>query len=143
MYAAYRSRHVPQDIQLAKGPRNDQLSEAITFRVELSGKLFDIGVVLLGVLWGLILSERVPLKLSRWTDILMFANSNVLLLLSLFFHLSYKRRVATLIWDLEPRYPDIFSEHVDYLFRAQWIFFFSSLIGGLFTLLSAKVLGGA
>lgn len=119
-----------------------QRFEAIKLRLELSSRLFDIAIVLVGVIWGLILAERVQLRLSRWTDATLFIVGNLLLLLSLLFHLVYKRRVATLTWDLDPNLPDIFSADVDYLFSAQWMFFLASLFVGLLTVLSAKVPGG-
>jgi hypothetical protein len=140
IYAFVSYRRVPQAIKIVAA--TDQRSEAIKLRLELSSRLFDISLVLLGVIWGLILAEKVQLQLSRWTDATLFAVGNLLLLLSLLVHLVYKRRVATLMWDLTNKLPDIFSEDVDYLLRAQWMFFMASLFAGLLTILSAKVLGG-
>jgi len=140
IYAFVRHKKVPQAICMLAWTA--QRFEAIKLRLELSSRLFDIAIVLVGVIWGLILAERVQLRLSRWTDATLFIVGNLLLLLSLLFHLVYKRRVATLTWDLDPNLPDIFSADVDYLFSAQWMFFLASLFVGLLTVLSAKVPGG-
>lgn len=141
IYAFLRYKKVPQAIGMVD--TSVQRSEAIKLRLELSSRLFDISIILLGVIWGLILAEKVQLRLSRLTDATLFVVGNLLLLLSLLFHLLYKRRVATLMWDLDPKLPNIFSADVDYLFSAQWMFFLASLLAGLLTILSAKVLGGA
>jgi hypothetical protein len=127
---------------IAAGETDSQRTKAIEVRLDLSSKLFDIGIILLGVLWGLVLADTIVIKFSRGTDVALFASSNVLLLLSLFFHLLYKRRIAALQWDLAPKQPDIFSKHVNYLFQTQWLFFFASLVTGFFTILSAKILEG-
>jgi len=141
-HALRRYLRVPKTIPLVDP--YPQRVEATKTKLELSGKLFDVGMLLVGVLWGLILSDRVPVRLSRWTDIAMFVIGNILVLCSLLFHLLYRQRVATLVWDLAPaaKQPDIFGEHVDYLFQVQWLSFFASLLVGLLTILSARVLGG-
>jgi hypothetical protein len=140
-YALWRRARVPNNYPLKEDVSADRV-ESVKIRLDLSAKLFDVGVVLLGVLWGLILSDKVPVKLSQWADVLLFVSSNALLVLSLFFHLLYKRRVATLMWDLAPSQPDISSQHVNYLFDVQWLSFFASITAGLLTVLSTKVLGG-
>jgi hypothetical protein len=139
-YALVRRFGVPASIPAKEGA-TDETRKGMELRLDLSAKLFDVGIVLLGVLWGLVLADKIQITFSRWQHVLLFVSSNLLLLLSLFFHLLYKRRVSALLWSLN-RLPDIASEHVDYLFQVQWLFFLSSLVTGFFTVVSAKLLGG-
>ena len=120
-----------------------QRDTAIENRLSLSAKLFDISAALLAFFWALAVLDKSGAKLSVWEDAFLFAVTNVLLLLCMLFHLLYKRRVSTLQWDLSPGQPDIFSEHVDYLFRTQWLLFFWSLVVGLLTVVAVVVLAGA
>lgn len=126
--------------------RTEQRTDAVKLRLELSSRLFDISLVLMGVIWGLTLTDKFQLRLSLWTHSIMFVAANVLLVFSLLFHLLYKRRISTLMWDLSTdanaNLPDIFAPDVDYLFSAQWLFFLASLFVGLLTVLSAKIPGG-
>lgn len=139
-YAVWRSKNVPQNIPVVDP--DSQRANATKLRLELSTKAFDMGIIVLGVVWGLVLAEQIRIDFSRWTDAILFLSSNILVLFSVLYHFLYKRRVSTLLWDLAPRQPDIFSEHVDYLFKAQLMFFFASLIIGTLTVLSVRVLGG-
>jgi len=140
IYAAARWACVPGFIS-AKDKANEETRKGMELRLDLSAKLFDMAVVVLGVVWGLVLTEKVQIKLHRWQHLVLFLSSNALLLFSLFFHLLYKRRVSALLWSLGQQ-PDITSEHVDYLFQVQWLLFFSSLLTGLFTVVSVKLLAG-
>jgi len=94
-YALWCRCHVPDSFPTVES--NEQKARGARLRLDLSAKLFDMGVVVLGVLWGLILTEKVPAESYRLTDLLRFAFSNILLLLSLLFHLSYKRCISTLL----------------------------------------------
>jgi hypothetical protein len=135
-------------------PRDEQRAKALELRIDLAAKLFDIGLLLLGVLWGLVLADKVAIHFSRWTDGLLFISSNVLLLLSLLFHLLYRRNVGNMLWDLvpppagaseppsQPELPDMRHAYVEFPFTVQWLFFFGSLASGLCTILVVKVLGG-
>jgi hypothetical protein len=140
LYALVRRIRVPASIPLKDSPTSET-QKGMELRLDLSAKLFDVGIVLLGVLWGLVLADKIQINFSRWQDVLLFVSSNLLLLLSLFFHLLYKLRVSALLWSLN-RVPDIASEHVDYLFQGQWLFFLASLVTGFFTVVSVKLLGG-
>ncbi|MBW1804367.1 MAG: hypothetical protein JRJ85_26995 [Deltaproteobacteria bacterium] len=139
-YAYRRHSSVPPDFPAEE--RQEQRCQAINIRLDLSTKLFDVGLIFLGVLWGLILTEQIMIKLWLWTDVVLFINSNILLLFSLLTHLLYKRRVSTILWDISPLQPSILSKHIDYLFNVQWMFFFASLIAGFFTIISVKIIGG-
>jgi hypothetical protein len=131
-------------------PANEERKKALDLRVELSAKLFDVGLLLLGVLWGLVLAEKVVIRFSRWQDVALFASSNLLLLISLFSHLVYRMRLANLLWALgaanaaggASRLPDIHEPLVNASFRVQWILFYASLISEFLTILVVKVVGG-
>src|ERR1035437_6431285 len=45
---------------------NDTLNKAFDLRLELSGKLFDLGLLLLAVLWGFVIADKVVYNFSRW-----------------------------------------------------------------------------
>jgi hypothetical protein len=133
-YGGWRRARVPAAIPLVDA--SEQRTDALKQRLDISAKLFDLGLLLLGALWGLVFTDKYPLGLSVWTNVAVFISSNVLILLSLLFSLLYRRRVSTLTWDLAPKsFPDIFSEHIDYLFQLQWLFFICSLLTGCFTVL--------
>lgn len=123
--------------------REKQRSEATKLRLELAGKLFDLSIILLGALWGLLVAGKLPIDLTRWTDAVLFAASNLLLSFSIVYHIRYRRDVARLLWDSAPYQPDIHSDLVNYLFRLQWVFFFASLIPLTLTVLWLTVAGGA
>lgn len=142
LYVWWRSRHAPPSDKIPLVDPDDQRRKVVELRLEWSGKLFDLGVVLLGVIWGLILTkENADVKLTWWPHIVLFVSANFALLLSLFFHWKYKRLVGAVMWDLAPAQPDIFSEYIDYPFRAQWLAFMLSLIAGILTIVSIKLLG--
>jgi len=139
-YAVKEHRHVPPKIPAEKRGQK-QRETAIENRLSLSAKLFDIAAALIGFIWALAILGTSGVKLHTWMDVLLFVVTNVLLLLSLLFHLLYKRRVSSLQWDLSPQQPDILGAYVDYLFQTQWFMFFWSLVVGLLTVFAVVVLG--
>jgi hypothetical protein len=138
--------------------QNDGLKKGLELRIELSSKLFDLGLLLLGVLWGFVLAKEGSIHFSHWQDIVLFVSSNLLLLISLLCHLVYRLHLANMVWDLAVPpsppasesvappstlpLPDIRDAYVDVPFKAQWMLFFAALISGLCTILAVKVLGG-
>jgi len=133
-YAVWLHAHQPASIEQVN--HEEQRLEATKQRLDISVKLFDTALLFLGALWGLVLADKYPLKLSDRGNAVVFVCSNALILLSLLFNVLYRRRVSTLLWDLETKLPNIFAEPVDYLFRVQWMFFLCSLaLGGLTFLL--------
>ena len=140
VYALVRRLGVPHSIPTKDSP-SEAARKGMELRLDLSAKLFDLGILVLGVIWGLVVTDKVPINFCQWQHRILFISSNLLLLFSLLFHLLYKRRVSALLWSLD-RLPEMSSEHVNYLFQVQWLFFFASLLVGLFTVVSVKLLGG-
>src|SRR5712692_5056051 len=60
---------------------NDQRKKGLDLRIELSAKLFDLGLLMLGVLWAFVLAEKVTIRFSRWQEAVLFISSNLLLLI--------------------------------------------------------------
>ena len=138
---------------------SDELKKGLELRIELSSKLFDLGLLLLGVLWGFVLADKEAIHFSHWQDVALFVSSNLLLLTSLLCHLIYRLHLANMVWDLAvpppppappavpppfaPRLPDIRDSYVEFPFNAQWSLFFLALLSGLCTIVTVKVLGGS
>lgn len=141
-YALYKRSRVPGVFPTVAAPSDGQ-KKALDARLDLSSKLSDLTLLLLGIVWGLVLAEEVAIKFSRWQDTTLFVSSNLLLLLSTFFHLLYRRRISNLLWDISPAYPDIRSRHVEFLLTIQWSYFYAGLVAVGFTLILTKVLGGS
>lgn len=142
LYALYKRSKVPAAFPTVAAPTESQ-KKAVDVRMDLSGKLCDLALLLLGIVWGLVLAEKVSINFSRWQDSVLFVSCNLLLLLSTFFHLLYRLRLSSLLWDISPAYPDIRSEHVDFLITVQWFYFYGGLIAVGFTLILTKILGGS
>jgi hypothetical protein len=141
VYAAVRRSKVPPALETRK-PAEQQRAKAIDMRLDLSEKLFDMALALLAVLWGLVLAEKVRLDVRHAREAVLFTSTNALIVISLLFHLLYRRRLSALLWDLAPEQPDIFSEHVDYLLKVQSTTFFAGLFAVAVTLISTRVMGG-
>lgn len=123
--------------------QREQRDVSIEHFKDLSGKLFDVALLLLGIVWGLVLADKVRLDVSRTADVVQFVATNFLLCLSLYCHVVYRRRMAILLWDLAPLQPSVFSPLVDYLFEVQWWSFLLSVLTGVFTIVSVKLVGAA
>jgi hypothetical protein len=133
---------------------SDDLRKAIEVRIELASKLFDLTLVVLGVVWGFVLADKVNIELSRWQNVVLFVSSNVLLLISLFSHLVYRLHLANAMWSLAgplalqkngapaPELPIITEDYIETPFNIQWVLFFISLVSVLCTILVVKLIGG-
>lgn len=134
VYAGCKTWHAPKAVRPAPQPQA-QL-KPLEFRLGVSEKLFDVGLLALAALWGTFLSKAVLLSFDRIPQLVAFSSANLLLIGSLTSHVAYKRRVSTLMWDMAPDIPNVLDESVDYLFKTQWI----SFLGSLLTLLIAVLL---
>jgi hypothetical protein len=134
---------------------SDDLRKALDVRIELASKLFDLSLLMLGVVWGFILVDKVAIDLSRWQNLVLFISSNVLILISLFSHLVYRLHLANVMWSLagplapkksdgspDPQLPDITETYIETPFNIQWVLFFISLVSVLCIVLVVKLLGG-
>lgn len=155
LFYAFRSVRKAKGVFPGVAP-NDDLRKALDLRTDLSSKLFDLGLVLLGVIWGFVLTDKVVIQFSRWQDDALFVGSNLLLLTSLFSHLIYRLHLANMLWSLagplappgtdgktpNPQLPDITSAYVETPFNIQWVLFFASLVSWLCTVIGVRLLGG-
>jgi hypothetical protein len=133
-------------------PASEERKKGLDLRIELSSKLFDLGLLMLGVLWGFVLVDKDKMiQFSHWQNVILFASSNLLLLISLFSHLVYRIRLANLLWVLGKAapppapavswLPNIIDELVEAPFRIQWMLFYASLVSVLLTIVIVKILG--
>src|SRR5215470_8465289 len=78
-------------------------TESVNILREEESGFFQIGVAVLGALWGtLVVSKDNRLRGSDRPEILMFGATCVLLFGFLWFNLSYGRLMAQLYWDMGP-----------------------------------------
>jgi hypothetical protein len=133
---------------------SDDLRKALDLRIDLASKLFDLSLIVLGIVWGFVLADKVTIDLSRWQHVVLFISTNLLLLISLFSHLIYRLHLANMMWSLagplaadstgkaNPKLPDITDDYVETPFNIQWILFFVSLVSVLCTIIVVKIFGG-
>lgn len=129
-------------------PFNDVTSKSVDLQLGLSETLFQVGLLMLGALWGLVIAKKdeVHLVFSRRSELVMFVGSSALLLLSLCSYGIYIRKVARYIAvasvivyknpKLTPYVPDIFDQNVNYLFACQIVSLIAGTINGMLTLVS-------
>ena len=67
---------------------SEQRTKGLDLRVEFSSKLFDLSLLLLGAIWGLVLADKVSIHFQRWQEVVLFSTSNFLLVLSMLFHIA-------------------------------------------------------
>ena len=116
--------------------------EAVNLRLDTAQRYFDLALLLLALLWGLIILEREKVRLTRadMPEIWMFIIANVLLVSSMVTHLLYKGRIESLYWDtVGNNFPDLFGEHVSSLYYSQQFFLGGSIIVGVLTVVSNTV----
>jgi hypothetical protein len=84
-------RRIPKYESLKQIPYNDMTKVAVELKVAQSNHLFDLGLVLLGALWALVIAKKdeVGITLGDWPEVITFCIASLLLLLSFVCHESY------------------------------------------------------
>jgi len=129
---------------------DNRLQAALELRVAASRDLFQIALVLFGVLWGLVFAEeRVAAMAFRrgLPEIIMFLAGSVALAGSMAVSLAYSISLNELLSDAvrllekpDERVVDFFGRKVNYLFTCQWTLLITGMLVTLLTFLSAKFL---
>lgn len=72
-------------------PYNDMIKAAVELNVAQSNHLFDLGLLLLGALWALVIAKKdeVEITLRDWPEIITFGIASCLLLYSFVCHEAY------------------------------------------------------
>lgn len=141
------SRSVTLNAGITDLPFNELTSKAIDTKLNLAETLFQIGILMLGALWGLVIAKKdeIQLVFSQRPEVVMFLGSSVLLLLSACSYGFYLNQVSHYFVDasvsavrghLELSVPDIFDQNVNYLFFCQIISLGAGIINGVLTLVS-------
>ncbi len=118
-------------------PFNELVAAGIQLKVEQSRKSFELTVLVVAALWGLIIAKKDEAKvvLSDAPECTMFVGANLLLIGSAAYHISYLSNIAYVyslaggIYDEKGPHtiPDVFESHLANPYNIQfWL-----LIGGI------------
>jgi hypothetical protein len=123
-------------------PFNDLTNALLELKVEQTKQVFDLGLLLLGALWALIIAKKdeANIVLSDRPEMIMFVCGNAMLLASLICHVTYVgqiRNALLLGGRLSDSIPDIFGSPLEAFFGAQVIFLAVGLTIAVLTLISA------
>lgn len=128
---------------------NELTGESIKSNVEFSRSLFQVGLLITGGLWGLIIAKKdeAGIVLKDKPEVIMFTCASLLLITSLICHSLYLSYVSYIYFlggktfSLQhPTIPDIFDPNINNLFIYQiWCLVFGFLIA-IVTLFSAHKL---
>jgi hypothetical protein len=122
----------------------DLLRAAIDLKIDQSRSEFQIALLVLGALWGLMIAKRdeVKIVLSDMPEIVMFWCASALLLASTVFHVMYVENIAYIFAlagsiDGGKSVPDVFESGINNPYKFQFWALLAGLVVGLMTLLSA------
>ena len=123
-------------------------TETLKMIQEEASSFFEIGVLVLGALWGaMIVSKENRLRSEDVPEIVMFCSTNVLLVMFLYFNWKYGRLLAQLYWDMGPllstkaQFADVMnSRYVLIHYRAVSICFYGGLVMSAMSTLSNSML---
>jgi hypothetical protein len=103
---------------------NDLMNESIKGRIDFSRSLFEIGLLITGALWGLIIAKKDEARIvfADRPEWIMFLSASLLLLASLVDHSIYLQYVSRLfaiagqVYDpADPSMPDVFDPNINKL----------------------------
>ena len=122
----------------------DLLRAAVDLKIEQSRSEFQIALLAMGALWGLMIARKdeAQLVLSDTPELMMFWCSSGLLLASTVFHLMYVENIAY-VYSLAgginhgKSIPDVFESGINNPYRFQFWALIFGLVTAFMTLLSA------
>jgi hypothetical protein len=125
---------------------NDVTSKSIETRLGLAQTLFQLTILMIGALWGLLIAKKDEIKLvfAQYSEVVMFISASAVLLLSISAYAFYLNKLSSQFADAgslgnlgETLYiPDIFDQNINYLFILQIVGLIVGTVNGLLTLLS-------
>ena len=145
------SLNVSIDAGIENLPFNEVTGKAVDTQLALSETLFQVGILMLGALWGLVIAKKdeIQLVFSQRSEVIMFVGSSSLLLMSVCAHGFYLDSVSHYFVDaavaserggLPASVPDIFDQNVRYLFICQFVSLLAGMINGVLIFISAHKL---
>lgn len=130
-------------------PYNELIKASIDGKLDVSKSLFQVGLVSLAALWGLVIAKKdeASIVLSKNPELVTFICASLLLLLSLVSHVLYLETILSGFSDAGLAFDeanktiiDLFDPKFDYLFNWQINNLFAGTLTAIFTLFSAHKL---
>jgi hypothetical protein len=139
-------------------PFNELTKAGVDIRLDQSRNLFQIGILILGAIWGLLIAKKgeAALVFKDYQEVIMTVCASILLCASLICHTLYISRITEIYSDageiagkqaqiassghLQQSIPDIFEPNINYMFVSQALFLVSGVIVALITFVSAHKL---
>lgn len=142
----------PHD-DLTTTPFNDAMMAAVELHVQLSRDLFQITLVYIAGIWGLLIAKKgeAVLVFGDKPEMIMAGTAASLLSLSITMHILYLAKVtevyretaefiAKMPQDIPANIANIFADSIDYLFVAQYWFLGVGAFVSLVTFVSAHII---
>lgn len=138
-----------QPVSIPDKPYNALTDGGIQARLSLSTNLFQIALLLTAALAGLLITKdkEARLILSKPPELIMFACTGLLLLLSFVSHFSYLHEISYIYFlagklyeSSRPSMPDISDDNVNFLLAYQFKYLLLGLLLAVFTFFSAHIL---
>lgn len=130
-------------------PYNELTKAGIDSKLKISETLFQLGLLMLAALWGLIIAKKdeAGIVFSINPELLTFICASLLLLFSLFSYTLYLKAIAGGFADsglafeeTEKTIINLFDPKFDYLFNCQFYNLIAGVVVAIFTLFSANKL---
>ncbi|MGA9772215.1 MAG: hypothetical protein WBV94_24500 [Blastocatellia bacterium] len=136
-------------------PFNELTKAGIDIRLDQSRSLFQVGILILGGLWGLLIAKRgeAALMFKDYPEVIMIVCATIFLIASFFFHTVYITRISDIYSDagevigkqiqVNPNdkqpmsIPDVFAPNINYMFVSQSLFLISGVGIALLAFVSA------
>ena len=141
------------NVSIAEGlpdiPFNDLAAKSLEMRLDLSQSLFQLALLMLGSLWGLVIAKKdeAQIVFSKTPEVALFVGASLLLIFSVVSHSLYINKLTAYFSDAavsagggELSLPNIFDQNVNYLFIIQILNLVAGVLNGIFTLVSAHKL---
>jgi hypothetical protein len=149
------SQYFNSTIVIAGAPFNELTNGSIQSRLDLSTNLFQVGLVVIAGLSGLLITKDIAkdgaanFALSKPPEIIMFACAFLLVLFSLVLHYWYVHEISY-IYDLASRHykaanpfiPDVTDENIEFLSDYQFRCLVAGIVLTFITFFSALIIKG-
>lgn len=147
------SQTVEVDLGILPLTFNDVTSQSLDARMVLAQSLFQVSLLMIGALWGLVIAKpgEIQILFREKIEMIMFISASIVLLVSVSSYALYLEKIshqfvdAVRAWSksdipLPVTVPDVFDQNVNYLFNLQCVSLAAGIINGVLTLVSAHKL---
>lgn len=142
---------ISRSVSIASGiddlPFNGLTEKSLDIRLDLSQNLFQLALLMLGSLWGLVIAKKdeAQIVFSKLPEVVLFIGASLLLIFSVVSSSLYVNKLTAYLSDAaiasaysnEPSLPNVFNQNVNYLFIIQILNLGAGVLNGIFTLVSA------